>query len=139
MTHMGSACPSATLRVFDASTALSVSEAVRVGVGDDDAGGRVNPLVIIVDAGDGAGGADDSGGRDGHFADALDDAFHCKTEIQAAFGEEAGGVGVTIDCGEAAEMVALDEVAGIAPVEEIELDGGTVGVVADGAFDGMTP
>ena len=107
-------------------------------VGDNDAGGRVNPLAFVVDARDRASGANDCVGSDRDFVYAFDDALHRETEIEATLREEAGGVGVTIDRREAAEAVALDEVAGIAPVEEIKLDGGTVGVVADGAFERMT-
>ncbi|HEV2488895.1 MAG TPA: hypothetical protein VGT03_03735 [Candidatus Acidoferrales bacterium] len=104
---------------------------------NEEMGRRVNPLAGIVDAGDGASGADDGVGRDWNFADTLDDAFHGEAEIEAAFGEEARCVGVTIYRRKAAEVVALDEVAGISPVEEIEFDGGAVGVVADGTFEGV--
>ena len=34
-------------------------------------------------------------------------------------------------------MVALDEVEGIAPVEEVEFDGGARGVIAEAAFRGV--
>ncbi len=106
---------------------------------DDEMGGRIDPFAGIVDAGDGAGGADDSVGRNRDFVDALDDALHGEAKIEAAFREEAGGMGVTVDRCEIAEMVAAGEVGGIAPIEEIELDGVAVGVVADAAFSGMTP
>ena len=115
-----------------------VSDLLGMDVSDDDAGGRVNPLAGIVDAGDGSGGADDRGGRDGDFVDSLDDAFHGEAEIEAAFGEESGGVGVTIYRREVAEAVTAGEIGGIAPVQELELDGVAMWVVANTTFSGMT-
>ncbi|HVA16920.1 MAG TPA: hypothetical protein VMV59_04305 [Candidatus Dormibacteraeota bacterium] len=105
--------------------------------GDDDARGRVDPFACVVDARDGADGANDGVGRDGHFADAFDDAFESETKIQAAAREQAGGVGMAVDGREITEMIALDEVEGIAPVEEIEFDGGAGGMIADAAFGGV--
>ena len=103
-------------------------------VGDDDAGGRVDPFAGIVDAGDGSGSADDRGSGDRNFVDAFDDALHGEAEIEAAFGEEAGGVCVTIYRREVAKAVAAGEASGVAPVEELKFDGVAIGVVADATF-----
>ncbi|HEV2297466.1 MAG TPA: hypothetical protein VGR72_02990 [Candidatus Acidoferrales bacterium] len=82
--------------------------------------------------GGGAGGANDGGNRD--FVDALNDALHDEAEIVAAFGEQACGVGVRIYRREVTKIVGTGEVGGIAPVEEIELDGGAVGLTSTGHY-----
>jgi len=115
-----------------------VSDLLGMDVSDDYAGGRVDPFAGIVYASDGAGGADDRVGRDGDFVDALDDALHGEAEVEAALGEEAGGVGVTIYRREVAEAVTAGEIGGIAPIEELELDGVAMWVVANTTFSGMT-
>jgi len=65
--------------------------------GDDDARRRVDPFAGVIDARDGADGANDAAGRDGGFVDAFDHAFEGEAEIEAASSEEAGGVGVAVD------------------------------------------
>ncbi|HKW89552.1 MAG TPA: hypothetical protein VJN21_12435 [Candidatus Acidoferrales bacterium] len=69
---------------------------VGVDVGDDDAGRRIDPFARVVDTRDGAGGTDDRIGCDRNLVDALDDTLEGEAEIEAAFREKAGGVGVTI-------------------------------------------
>ncbi len=65
--------------------------------GDDDARRRVDPFAGVIDARDGADGANDGAGGDRDFANTFDDAFESETHIEAASPEEAGGVGVAVD------------------------------------------
>jgi hypothetical protein len=59
-----------------------------------------------------------------------------EAHVALAASEKPGGVGVAID-GAAADLVIQPNFARVVPVNELLLDGGALGVMADGAVAGM--
>jgi len=68
------------------------------------------------------------------FVGALDHVFEGVTQIAAAFGEEAGGMGVIVDGGAVWKHEAVMDAGRAVPVNEHFLDDFTVGMAADDAF-----
>ena len=68
------------------------------------------------------------------FVGALDHVFEGVTQIAAAFGEEAGGVGVIVDGGAVGKHEAAMDAGSAVPVDEHFLDGFAFGMAADDAF-----
>jgi len=102
-------------------------------VGDHDVFARLGPASVVVDATQGADGADDAVGRRldviGLFDDVTEGVFGSGL---AAF-EEAEGLGVAVEHEPIGKFELVDDGGGAPPVEEGLLDGVALGVVADGA------
>lgn len=79
-------------------------------------------------------GGDDSVRGNIAFVGALDDVFEGVTQIAAAFGEEAGGMGVIVDGGAVRKHEAFVDAGSAVPVDEHFLDGFAVGMATDDAF-----
>jgi hypothetical protein len=99
-------------------------------------------LAFVVDAGADAGadadGADDAFGGGDYRAGVLDVQLGGEAEIGATLLQEAGSAGVATDEAEIAQAALIADRSGIGPVEGMLFDVGTFGVVADGAFAGVT-
>lgn len=65
---------------------------------------------------------------------ALDHVFEGVTQIAAAFGEEAGGVGMIVNGGAVGKHEAAMNAGRAVPVNEHFLDGFPVGMMTDDAF-----
>ncbi|MFZ0640604.1 MAG: hypothetical protein WA020_01510 [Candidatus Acidiferrales bacterium] len=108
-----------------------------VNVSDDGALCGLDPLAVLGDLREDAHGAEDSSGCERGFVDAFENAFGDATKIEAAALEQAGGRGVTVN-GRARRELIIDGDGGLgAPTDEVVVDGGTVGMVANGAFAGV--
>jgi len=104
--------------------------------GEDDVGpGRLEPLSIFIEAGVEAAGADDyvGGFFEGAVFDHFENILEAAGEFTSAAGEEAGGVGVTVEGGVVGDVVVFGDVSGATPADEVALDGVAVGMGADGA------
>jgi hypothetical protein len=64
---------------------------------------------------------------------AIEDVFNCAAEVAGAGGVETGGAGVAIEKRAVANIVFADDVEGMPPVDEIEIDLNSMRMVADGA------
>ena len=95
--------------------------------------GRLDPFSGVVDAGVGAGGADDGIGRRYDSLGLLENTFERTAEIPTANGIEPGGIGMTVD-GIVGDFVILGDPGRAVPVDEGFLDGVAVGVAADTAL-----
>ena len=66
--------------------------------GDDNVGGRLDPLAFVVEAGEGVNGADDVGTVNiGNMFGPVDDVAQGEAKITVAKGKEIEGVGMAID------------------------------------------
>ena len=93
---------------------------------------RIDPLALIVDASEGAHGANDGVGG-GHDARRfLDDVAEREADVAAAAIEKLEGAGVAIH-GAAADFVFLGDFGGAVPAEETLLDGLAIGMRANSA------
>jgi hypothetical protein len=95
-------------------------------------------LAFVVDAGADADGADDAFGGGDYRVGVLDDQLGGEAEIGATLLQEAGSAGVATDEAEIAQAALIADRSVIGPVEGMLFDVGTFGVVADGAFAGVT-
>lgn len=100
--------------------------------------GRFDPLAVVGDMGIDAHGAEDGIGGDSGIVHAFNDALGDAAEPETALKGEAGGVGVAIHAGAAGKLKIVDDVMGIFPVEEFAFDFFALGMIADGAFAGVT-
>ena len=104
----------------------------RVVLDDDDvAGGRLDELAVVVDAGVKADGVDEGVGGDPDRLGALDERFERHAEIGPAAGENSGGMDVAIDGGVVRDAVFFGESVRALPAEEAVLDGFALGMAAD--------
>lgn len=108
-----------------------------VARGIDDAPGRLDPFAPVIDAGAGADGAQDDIGIGLGLIGMFDQKFGGKAQIPAAAFVKTVGVRVAIDGVVIREFILLLNQVGVAPTEEVLLDIGAVGVMADGAFAGV--
>ena len=99
--------------------------AIRLGVG---------PLSVVVEVREDIDGANDGVGRNFDGGGSLDERGEREADCVGALIEKAGRVGVAIDRGVVGDAVVLCDAVGAVPCEEILIDGGAVGVVADAAF-----
>lgn len=106
---------------------------VLVAMGDDDFFAGFVPVAAVVDAGEGADGADDGvGGRD----DALglfDEEAEGVTGLLGAEAEEAEGVAVPVDDAAVGEAEFVGDDGRTVPVKDGLVDCLSFGVIADGA------
>ena len=100
----------------------------------NDAAGGLDPFTGSGDRGAGFDGGDDSVGGNLAFIGAFDDVFEGEAQVAAAFGEQAGGVGVIVDSGAVGEHEAQVDGGRALPVKEHSLDGFAFRMTADGAF-----
>jgi hypothetical protein len=100
--------------------------------GDDEVLRRIDPLALIVDAGECTDGANDGigGGHDARRF--LDDVAEREADVAAAAIEKVDGDGVPVD-GAAADFVFLGDFGGTVPSKETLLDGLAIGMRTDGA------
>ena len=96
--------------------------------------GRLNPSTVASHAAVGADGADDGiTGWRGALG-LLNQQLERATEIVAAPGDEADGMGVAVDAGARIELVVVDDRAGGMPIDKFPLDGVAFRVTAYLAF-----
>ncbi|HEV2299498.1 MAG TPA: hypothetical protein VGR72_13405 [Candidatus Acidoferrales bacterium] len=109
----------------------------RVAMLDDGDTGRFDPLAVLGDVSEDAHGAKNC--VPGHLGvvHTFEDAFGDAAEIAAAAGEEAGGLSVTIERGNARQIIFAVDLRGAVPVQEIVVDLLAAGMIADGAFAGV--
>ena len=101
---------------------------------DDEVFGRLNPSTVASHAAVGADGADDGvAGWRGALA-FLDEQLERATEIVAAPGEEADGMGMAVGARARVQLVVVDDRAGGMPIDKFPLDGGAFRVTAYLAF-----
>ena len=87
----------------------------------------------------GADSADDGVGGWRGALGFLDEQLERATEIVAAPGEEADGMGVAVDAGARVQVVVVDDRAGGMPIDKFPLDGVAFRVTAYLAFASMAP
>ncbi len=93
-------------------------------------------MALVVNQGTGADGVNDRhGGRLDGFG-LLGDVNRRVANVQHAFLEESGGMGVAID-GPRGQAIVMGDSGSAVPVEEIEFDFDALLVFADGAFAGV--
>lgn len=95
---------------------------------------RIHPLTLCVEPAAGANRAND--GVDGRLDafGALHDVFEGVAHVRAAPVHQPGGVGMAIDAAVIAEIVFAGDVSRIAPVEDVVVNFGAMGMAADEAF-----
>lgn len=103
-------------------------------VGDEDLFARLVPAAVLVDAAEGADGADDAVGGGSAGFGLLDDVTEGVLCSGGAAFEEADGVRVSVDDEAIAELKVISEVGSTPPMKEGFVDGVTFRVVADGAM-----
>ena len=99
--------------------------------------GRPDPFIIVVEARAGLDGANDAVSGDTGFTHALEQNLEHAAEIAPAFGEEARGMGVAVDCGPVGKLVLAGNPVGRTTMEELGFDGFPILVLADAALAGM--
>ena len=104
---------------------------------DDRSFGGLDVGTVLIEAAGDFDGAENGVGVGLGFAGFFDDAIEGEADVAAALVPEAAGVGVTVEGGEAGEIVVFDDLVVPGPVEEGFVDGFAIGVRADGAFAGM--
>ena len=104
---------------------------------NNDAVRRVGPFAFVVDEGAGADGVKHGGGGGPNGFGLLGDVDGRESYIAHALVEQAGGVGVAVDC-RCVEIVVVGNAFRAKPVEEVEFDIGALFVAADGALPGVT-
>jgi len=97
----------------------------------------VDPLALVVDASAGADGAEDLFGGGVHRIGVLDEKLGGEAQVGAAFLEQAGGAGVTIDGPEIVEAILPFDQLGVAPTDEMLFDADAIGTAADEALAGV--
>jgi hypothetical protein len=101
-------------------------------------GGRLDPFTVVVNAGEGVNGLDESTGGD--IGDALgfvNDVAQGEAKIAVADGKEIEGMGVTVN-GATLDTVNISRGARAQPMDELLFNRVTVGVAADGAASFVT-
>ena len=96
--------------------------------------GRLNPPAVASHAGVGADSADDGVAVWRRTLGLLNHQLERATEIVAATGEEADGMGVAVDAGARIQLVVVDDRAGGMPIDKFPLDGVAFRVMAYLAF-----
>jgi hypothetical protein len=99
--------------------------------------GRLNPSVVASYAGLGADSADDGVSSWRGALGLLNHQFEGATEIVAATGEEADGMGMAVDACPRVQLVVVDDRPGGMPIDEFPLDGVAFRVTAYLAFASM--
>lgn len=100
---------------------------------DQDLFAGLAPAAVLVEASEGADGADDAIGGGANVLSLLDDVAEGVLGASEAAFKEADRVSVAVNYEAVAEIELIGEVGGPPPVKEGLLDGVTLGVVADGA------
>lgn len=111
---------------------------VNVSMFDDVAADGRGPLALVVDLGVEADGGDDGAGGGADGFGLLDEVFEGGAERGAALGAKAGGVGVAVNDGMMGDFVFVGDFLGAEPAEVILVNELAVGVMANGAFAGVS-
>lgn len=106
---------------------------VLVAVGDDDLFAGFVPVAAVVDAGEGADGADDGVGGGDDALGLLDEEAEGVSRFFGAEAEEAEGVAVPVDDAAVAEIEFVGDDGRTVPVKDGLVDCLSFGVIADGA------
>ena len=107
---------------------------IGVDVCDDGALGRLEPFAILGDVREQAHGSKNGAGGGGRVVDVFENAFGDAAKIAAAAGDEAEGLGVTVEAGEIRQEIFAADAVRVAPADEFVVDGCAIGVIADEAF-----
>ena len=102
-------------------------------VGDNDALGRLEPLAVGRDLGEGAQGLHDGVAAGFDHLRAFEEELRDRADVEAALFKKAEGVGMAINGRVVLELEFVSDHFSIAPAEEFLLDQFAVGVVANGA------
>lgn len=97
---------------------------------DDDVRGRLDPLALVIDAGEVVDGADDGVGGGCDVVHAFNEATECEAQSAVAPSVEPNGADVTIERG-TAEIVVADYIVRRAPFYEIGFDFLAIAMRAD--------
>jgi hypothetical protein len=96
-------------------------------------GGRIDPLALVVDAGESVNGADNvSGGYVEATLGFVDDVTQREAKIAVADGKEIQGVGVAVDRA-LLDAIDIPDFVGTMPMDEFLFDVFAVRMAADGA------
>lgn len=81
----------------------------------------LDPFAVRVDVGEDFDGADDRIGGDGDAVGFVNDAAQRAADVVVAFGEQAGGVGVTVN-GAPVDVIVVGDLIDVFPVDEGVVD-----------------
>ena len=103
-------------------------------MGDDDFLAGFVPLAVVVDAGEGADGADDGVGCGNDALGLFDEETEGVSGLFRSHSEEAEGVGMSVNDASVSEVEFVGDGGWTMPMEDRSFDVFAFGVIADGAL-----